>query len=708
MLEKRSARGVVAAVLGLASIAGACLSLRARGDLAVAALESARCAPIRVVDRYGKLLREVPGACAPYGRSRWTTLADIPPIVTQLVIASEDSRFRLHPGVDPMAVLRAAASNMRARKVVSGASTLTMQLARLLEAVTESERSPSRSNAKSSRATATTHESRASEKAAPRDKPHSWVAKVSRAWTALALEGRLRKDEILEAYLNLAYYGAGAYGIDSAARAYFGKPLTALSDTESSLLATLPRAPALYDLRRDPTRAAQRRDHILASLVQRGELDATRQRAIASAPVHIAARSKPPEPRAGHFVDFALAQLPTSVRRAGAEVRSTLDLDLQTTLERAVAEHVASLADCDVDQAGLVVLDADTGAIRAMVGSRGYDTSQVNITVRRRQLGSLLKPFVYALAIERGESAASIALDVGDVSPDYQARDWVGREAGPLSFKEALAGSYNLAAIHTLERVGVASLHARLRSAGVAELTASPARYGLRLALGSARVRLLDVASGYGFLVRGGIVRPAHAIEELEQNDQVWAPTVAPDRAIFSPAVSWQVMDMLSDAAARHRRFGLGLPLETGVPHEAASPLAAKTGTASGLSDASAILATREFIVAAWAGRFDGKPTRGTSGMWAAAPLASRALVAALGGKSGSLPVRPADASPHTIAALGGKAASLPVRPADALPNRSSAALSGEKINPSLPPELEPWAERARARAGRTRESAAR
>jgi penicillin-binding protein 1C len=651
-----------------------------------------------------------------------------------MLIASEDRRFELHAGVDVRSVARAAWTNLRAGRVISGASTLTMQLARMLEQ-SELETAPFNASALGHRADdpptpsatstakhrtrpsrtlangadprgVTTHapandadplgepcESATTEAAArattaavgrtearSRASAHSWLTKLSRAWTALALEQRLSKAEILEAYVNLAYYGAGAYGIEAAARTYFGKSVAALSDAESSLLAVLPRAPATYDPRRKLDRARKRRDRVLAMLTERGELDPVSDLAVRNSPITIAPPVAAPPGAAGHFVDYALATLPASARRSGGTLHTTLDLNLQTTLEQIVAEHVASLGDRGVDQAGVVVLDTDTGAIRAMVGSRAYGSSQINITTRRRQLGSLLKPFVYALAIEAGESPASVALDVGDTSPDYRARDWVGREAGPLSYKEALAGSYNLAAIHVLERVGVPALHARLRKAGVAALDSAPARYGLMLALGSARVRLLDVASGYGFLVRGGSCRAAHAIDSLERGDgSSWRPVSASDRALFSESVSWQVMDMLSDAAARHRRFGLGLPLE------AAGAVAAKTGTASGLSDLSAILASREYTVAAWVGRFDGQPTHGASGMWAAAPLASRALIAALGGRLATLPPRPTE-----------------------LATASSDTRTSATHSELPPPELEPWAERARALAGRKRATEAR
>ena len=165
-------------------------------------------------------------------------------------------------------------------------------------------------------------------------------------------------------------------------------------------------------------------------------------------------------------------------------------------------------------------------------------------------------------------------------------------------------------------------------------------RYGLPLALGSARVRLLDVAAGYGFLVRDGFVRRPQLVQSLRRaaalrTRRAWRPSADGETRVFSSAVSLQVMDMLSDAAARHRRFGRGLPIE------GEGRVVAKTGTASGLSDVSAVLASREFIVGAWAGRFDGAPAQGTSGMWAAAPLARAALDIALHGRAPSLPSRP-------------------------------------------------------------------
>jgi penicillin-binding protein 1C len=447
---------------------------------------------------------------------------------------------------------------------------------------------------------------------------------------------------------------------------------------------------------------------LLARLVASGQLTPARRAAIAAEPIAVRAASGPRVFAAPHFVDWVLGTVPAPQRRAGGTLFTTLDLELQEQLETAAREHVARNAHAGVTEAGLVVLDAASGEVRAMVGSTGYDGAQLNIVTRRRHLGSLLKPFAYALAIESGASPASIALDVGDVPSEYRSRDWVGREAGPLSYREAVGGSYNLAAVHVLERVGVAALHARLRRAGVAELALPPDRYGLQLALGAARARLLDVAAGYGFLVRGGAVRAPCGVRALERQSRGgdgssahgWRPGEAGDARVFSRAVSWLVMDMLADPAARHRRFGRDLPLD------GPGAVAAKTGTASGLSDVAAVLASSQLIVGAWAGRFDGAPAHGTSGMWGAAPLARRALEIALRGREPELPPRPRELVAIDVCALSGE----PAGPGCPLAHGYAAApardrcrrhdRAGAELDP--PVELDGWAARARAFAART------
>jgi penicillin-binding protein 1C len=630
------------------------------GDRAVAPL-LAGCEPLSVVDRDGRPLRVLPAACGHRGRGAWVPLHQVPPLLREAVLVAEDRRFFSHPGVDLRAVLRAARDGLRAGEIRSGASTLSMQLARMLHGIDT--RSP--------------------------------LGKLEQAWLALALERRLDKEGVLEAYLNHAYFGRGAYGVSEAASRYCGRPLQALDPGELVLLAVLPRAPHAYDpLRAEPTVRA-RRSFVLALLERAGKLSSARRSAIEREPLRVLPRAPVAPAHAGHFVDWAIAQLPAAERRRGGELRTTLDLALQSELERAVAQHVAQLRGTGIDQAGLVVLDAQSGQLHALVGSADYARAQLDITTRRRKLGSVLKPFVFALALERGASPSSIALDVGDADSAYRARDWVGREGGVLAYREALAGSYNLAALHVLERAGVAALHARLRAAGVAELSAAPDRYGLPLALGNARVRLLDLAAGYGFLVREGRVREASGVNALwRRGGLAWQPPPAGERALFSPEVSWLTMDMLSDPAARHQRFGRDLPVER------LGRVVAKTGTASGLADLSAVLATREWIVAAWAGRFDGKSTRGSSGMWGAGPLAASALEIALRGATPSLPRRPDTLVERESCALSGAAAgpSCPRTRGYVLPDAPApVACPLHGIGGTVvPQELHAWAERGR------------
>jgi penicillin-binding protein 1C len=472
--------------------------------------------------------------------------------------------------------------------------------------------------------------------------PRSALGKIGEALTALRLERAASKQTILEQYLNRAYYGEGAFGVEAAARRYFGKPASALSPGEATLLAALPRAPRAYDPAIHPTVAVARRAHLLALMEARGLVTAEARGRADREPVVLA--SAPPAPTlASHFVDWVLAQLPAGRRERGGVVRTTLELPLQRRLELAAREHVADRRARGLEQAGVVVLDPATGAVRAMVGSvdhGGALAGQVNITTTLRHPGSALKPFVYAAAMDQGDSPASVADDLLGAVPGYHPRRRM-HEHGSARYREALAGSFNLAAVQVLDRVGVPTVLETLRLAGIGPLGGTAPDYGLDLALGSARVRLVDLAAAYGFLVEGGVAVRARALAD--------EPPSAPVR-LFSPQASWLVMDMLADAAARRRSFGADLPLD--LPF----PVAAKTGTSSGFADTVAVAVTREAVVAAWAGAFDGSGTRGTLAMWSAAPLARAALLAVRDqrGEALTLPPAPDGITTRDVCAITG------------------------------------------------------
>jgi penicillin-binding protein 1C len=563
-------------------------------------LTPAASSSLTITDRDGAVLRVLPLAGG--GRASWVPLDRIAPVVITATLAGEDHDFYQHDGVDGGAILRAVWLAIRYGHPMSGASTITMQLVRMVE--------PHRRDVR---------------------------GKLGEMIDAQRLERAISKPEILEQYLNRAYYGNGAYGIEAAARRYFGKSAAALSAGEGTLLAVLPRAPLGYDPYRHRAEALARRSHVLELMEKRGWIDGVgRAWAEAEALSLVAAQ---PAAVAPHFVDWVLAGVR---RRQGGVLRTTLVLGLQERLEAAARRHLEERRPWGLRQAGVVVLDPASGAVLAMVGSADYggaEGGQLNITTQPRHPGSTLKPFIYAMAIEDGKSPASLAVDRLGATPGYHPRKKM-REHGVARYREALGGSYNLAAVDVLEQVGVAPLLERLRLAGLGPLSATAREYGLDLALGDARVRLVDLAAAYGFVVNGGIVVRARAIADE-------SPRAV---RIFSPQASFLVMDMLADPQARRATFGADLPFD--LPFR----VAAKTGTSSGFADTLAVAATREVVVAAWTGAFDGSGTRGALAMWSAAPLVRAGLLAVRDWKGAplTLPAEPAGIVAREVCALTG------------------------------------------------------
>ncbi|MDB4961728.1 MAG: hypothetical protein JWP01_1727 [Myxococcales bacterium] len=567
--------------------------------------------PLVLVDVRGQEIATFPAVGA--DRTRWTRLGELPAIAVSAVIESEDGNFWNHGGVDGAGVARAVWLDLQGGRF--GGSTLTMQLARMLITANE---------------------------------PRTWHAKLRESMLALRIERAIDKRTILEQWMNRAYFGNGAYGYAAASQLYFDKPPSGLSDAEAVLLAVIPRAPTGYDPLKHLDAAIRRRDRVLAMLVDHGVITAGRAQAARLTKVAIGRHTRPN--LAPHFARWIVDQLPADVRSAGGLVRTTLDLRLQKTLQTRVAEQVASLRRRNLDQAGLVVLDTQTTEVRAMVGSIDWKgpSGQINITTRRRHPGSALKPFVYGASIENGASPFSIAWDTRDTSADYFAPS-AGVEHGPVRYREALASSYNFAAIDVLQQVGVPRLMSVLRAAGVGDLAGAPDDYGLRLALGAAKVRLIDLTASYGFTVKGGFVGvPRGIVTAIGPDGDRWAPARRSERRVFSEQTSWLVMDMLADPEARRPGFGMELPFD--LPFR----VAAKTGTARGFADTWAIAATSEVIVGAWAGTFDGSPTQGLVGMDAAGVLARDALLAVAERGPLTLPPRPAGIDEIEVCATSG------------------------------------------------------
>ena len=563
--------------------------------------------PVIITDRNRKILRSIHSKNS-NRRASWVELGNISPYVISTLIASEDKNFYSHFGIDATAVLRAIFLDIKALRFKYGASTITMQLIRMVHS---------------------------------KGKHRSLYNKIKESILAVRLERILSKNKILEQYLNRADFGHGAVGIEDAAFTYLKKTADSLTLGEAVFLMVLPRGSSFYNPVRHYKRVIKRRNHLLYLLKKKRIITAEQMKIAKDTKIKISINRHPFY--AFQFVNRVYAILPDSQKKNEAIVITTLDLSLQKQLERRTRQHVEKLKSKGVMQAGVVVLDTKNGDILAMVGSTGRKSNKgnINITTTRRYPGSALKPFVYATAIENGDTPYSITLDKADVPSVYKVKRRL-KERGAVRYREALAGSYNIAAVHVLEKTGIEKVINRLKQAWVSPLLLPKEKYGLRLALGSTKTTLVDLASAYGFIVREGKVIKNGVILKVEhKNADIWIPPLRKERQIFSKETSWLIMNMLSDANARHKVFGYELPSD--LPYK----IVAKSGTARGFSDVVAIFATKEYISAAWTGRFDGRPTHGVLGLEGAGPLARAGLLLASKGRRLTLP-----SMPHNIESI--------------------------------------------------------
>ena len=509
-------------------------------------------------------------------------LDQVAPIAVQATLAAEDQRFRVHPGVDPLAMARALVQ-LPARR--SGASTITQQLARRL--YLGDDRSP------------------------------VVVRKAREAVLALQIEARLSKDEILGLYLNDVYYGRGAYGIEAAARAYFGVSARNLDLAQASFLAGLTQSPGSYG--DDPATAKARQRYVLGRLVDRGQITGPQSAAALERPLLF---TEPDAAIAPHFVAYALDELrrlrPDLADRPGLIIETTLDAGLQQETEAIVRFQLDALKDRDVSNAAVVALDPRTGAVLAMVGSAGFAdeaiAGQINMALQPRQPGSALKPFLYAAAMERGFTAATPLLDLPVTfqtrTGPYTPLNYDRRFHGVVPLRVALASSYNVPAVRTLDAIGVEALLEMAHRFGLATLTDAEA-FGLALTLGGGEVRLLDLTAAYGALAGGGQLMPPYAVSRVrDASGRVLFERQAPTaRRVLAPEIAYVLSDILADADARLPGFGpnasLTLPVNAAV----------KTGTTTGFRDNWTLGATPERAVGVWVGNADNRPMANVSGV---------------------------------------------------------------------------------------------
>ncbi len=493
------------------------------------------------------------------------TPEEVSPLYLEALQTYEDRWFRLHRGINPLAMLRGAAQMLWHRRVVSGGSTLTMQVARLIEPI-----------------------------------PHTWRGKLRQMARAVQLEWHLDKDEILALYLNYAPFGGTLQGVQAASYAYLGKPANELSHAEAALLAVLPQAPSRLRPDRWPERAQRARDKVLERMVA---LDVWHADEVADARAEqVVARELQPPLHAALAAERLRRAQPGSRR-----IQSTLDADLQTRIETRVADWVDRLP--PRTSAAVIVARTHDMATLAYVGAARFGDAEsfghLDMVQAWRSPGSTLKPFLYGLALDDGLiHSQSLLVDAPQAFGNYRPGNFDQRFRGPVSAHDALRESLNVPAVALLDALGPARFSARMAHAGAPLRLPRGAEPNLSMILGGTEARLEDLVGIYAALQRDGLAAHPRLLSE----------TPLEERRLLSPGAAWIVRRMISE----NTRPGT---LEERIDTSRHAQLAWKTGTRYGFRDAWAIGATPGAVIGVWIGRPDGTPLPGQYGAITALPL---------------------------------------------------------------------------------------
>jgi penicillin-binding protein 1C len=608
-MTRRLRSAAIALGLAIAAMAGAALVV---DRLLPPPLERLDSASTVVLDRDGRVLRAYTTR-----EGAWrlpARLSEVDPKFQRFLLAYEDQRFHSHPGIDLLAVGRATWQALAQGCIVSGASTLAMQLARLME--------PS---------------------------PRTISAKLAEMGRALQIEARLSKDEILAAYLTFAPYGGNLEGVRAASLAYFGKEPARLTDAEAALLVALPQAPEAVRPDRFPHAAQQARDKVLRLMQVRGLIDASTLAAALSEPVP---RMRQPFPlSAPHLADRLTRRQP-----AARVIETSIDDDLQRALLEVVRRYQAHLE----PSATIAVLAVENAGrkVRAYVGSSDFFANrrfgQNDMVTAVRSPGSALKPFIYAMAFDQlAAHPETMMPDVALRFGDYAPKNFDGHFRGQISVREALQQSLNIPAVALLDRVGPLRFVQRLSESGVPLSFPSEAKLpGLPVALGGVGISLEGLVTLYADLADQGRAVPLSFAEGSAD-----APALEP---LMSAKSAYYVTKILLDTPPPPSFLAAG-------NRRNAQPIAYKTGTSFGFRDAWAVGYTRDYTIGVWVGRPDGTFSAGRMGRANAAPILFEAFDLRPQGPS-ALPEKvPADVIVADNASLPANLRSFRVRPGTAL-----------------------------------------
>jgi len=637
----------------------------------------------RIVDRNGNPLYEILDPNA--GRRTYVKLKDISPLLVAATIATEDKDFYSHPGFDPAAIIRAIWQNFSAGETVSGASTITQQLARSLLLPQEQFQ-------------------------------QSYMRKIREIILASEITRRYSKDDILELYLNEIYYGNISYGIEAAAETYFGPGIDGqpnelhpqgtpknghladdLTLAQASFLAGLPQSPAVYDIYTNRDVTLRRHRDVLSLMYQLSvEKDCI---SVSNDPQPVCVEVKPaldaakaienfnfPTPniqmRFPHWVQYVRSQLEgqfdaQTIYRAGFTITTSLDAGLQDTAQKIVSDQVAALVNKNAHNAALVAIKPSTGEILAMVGSADFYNAaiqgQVNMaTTQTRQPGSAIKPLTYVAAFEKGWTASTLIWDIptdfppsgdpNDTRPPYQPVNYDGRFHGPVTVRTALSNSYNIPAVKALQYIGVYDnpnspnkdgLTGMAERMGITSLTRKD--YGLALTLGGGEVSLLEMTGAYSVFANNGVRVPPVSILKITDNTGSVIYEYKPPKGeqVIRPEHAYIISSILSDYEARRPMFGANPVINLGFN----TRVAAKTGTTNDFRDNWTMGYSPDLAVGVWVGNADYTAMQNTTGLTGAAPIWANFMTKAIPAITGGEPSpfqRPAGIVDRVICVISG------------------------------------------------------
>lgn len=528
-----------------------------------------------------------------YMENRYPVSIDkVPDHVIKAFLDVEDPRFYRHSGIDMIGITRAMLHNVKAGRIEQGGSTITQQLAKMLFLIPE----------------------------------RTYSRKLKEALLALQIERKYSKDEILGMYMNQIYLGSGAYGVEAAARTYFGKPVGKLSLSEAALLAGLPQAPSRYSPLKNPVRAKSRRLHALKRMLAEGHIT----RADLEAADKVKIITDPPPvvvTRAPYLVEYIRQMLQDrfgsgTLYKGGLNIYTTLNLKMQDIAEAAVAKGLDAISkrrsrkDARI-QGALLAIEPHTGHIKAMVGGTDYGKSQFNrCTQAHRQPGSAFKPIVYAAAIEKGYRPEDVVLDIpvsyhgAGEGARWSPANFDKKFEGPITLRRALARSVNVVAVRLLDDVGVPQVIDYSRKLGI---TSELPPY-LPLALGATDLTLMEITGAYAAFDNSGIyVQPGAVIRITDQDGRVVEQSTPVTREAFSADTAAFITDMMVTVV----RHGTGWKAR-----ELNRPVAGKTGTTSDYNDAWFVGYSPSLALGVWVGYDDHKPIgRLETGATAALPI---------------------------------------------------------------------------------------